>query len=171
MQRRYRSGGAWEYISLFTCPGEYTWFDFTIEDFKRVGIDSAGVVVQPGAKGLVNMPVIVHSPTTVQVFETEVLGRAVHLAVEATEYSWDFGDGGWPLVTASPGKPYPSEELTHTYLTPGTRQITLTTTWDAFFRVEDEPEWRQVDGTLETTSEPFTHEVVERRTHLLSPDR
>ena len=62
--------------------------------------------------------------------------QGVRLTITATPtYVWDFGDGSAPYETSSPGGPYPSGDVTHTYTTPGARTVTLTTRWTATFTV------------------------------------
>jgi hypothetical protein len=68
---------------------------------------------------------------------TATFGPAgVRLTITATPaYVWDFGDGTPPYETRSPGGPYPTGDVTHTYRAPGARTVTLTTRWSATFTV------------------------------------
>ena len=48
-------------------------------------------------------------------------------------FKWDFGDGG-SLTTKLPGAPYPLNLIENTYQTVGEKQVTLTTTWNGYWR-------------------------------------
>jgi PKD repeat protein len=59
-------------------------------------------------------------------------------------YHWKFGDGG-DLVTTTPGAPYPSRDITHTYRNSGSYQLTLSVSYGATFRTAGGPV-QPVDG-------------------------
>ena len=118
----------------------------------RVPVSGAGLSWQPRNKSYTNagVPTIVYAATPTQTHTTALFGREVSITLTASQYSYDFGDGTPPLVTARAGEPWrrgnKEARLTHHYeeVTRGgeRRTITLTTTWDA------------------TTTNPFTGQTL-----------
>ena len=118
----------------------------------RVPVSGAGLSWQPRKKSYTNVgvPTIVYAASPTQSHTTSLFGREVSITLTASQYSYDFGDGTPPLVTARAGEPWrrgnKEARLTHHYeeVTRGgeRRTITLTTTWDA------------------TTTNPFTGEML-----------
>ena len=118
----------------------------------RVPVSGAGLSWQPRKKSYTNagVPTIVYATAPTQSHTTSLFGREVVITLTASRYSYDFGDGTPPLVTARAGEPWrrgnKEARLTHHYeeVTRGDerRTITLTTTWDA------------------TTTNPFTGETL-----------
>ena len=118
----------------------------------RVPVSGAGLSWQPRKKSYTNVgvPTIVYAATPSQTHTASLFGREVSITLTASQYSYDFGDGTPPLVTARAGEPWrrgnKEARLTHHYeqVTRGDerRVITLTTTWDA------------------TTTNPFTGQTL-----------
>ena len=118
----------------------------------RVAVSGAGLSWQPRKKSYTNVgvPTIVYAASPTQSHTASLFGREVSITLTASRYSYDFGDGTPPLVTARAGEPWrrgnKEARLTHHYeeVTRGgeRRTITLTTTWDA------------------TTTNPFTGETL-----------
>ena len=118
----------------------------------RVAVSGAGLSWQPRNKSYTNagVPTIVYAATPSQTHTTALFGHEVSITLTASRYSYDFGDGTAPLVTARAGEPWrrgnKGARLTHHYeeVTRGgeRRTITLTTTWDA------------------TTTNPFTGQTL-----------
>ena len=118
----------------------------------RVPVSGAGLSWQPRNKSYTNVgvPTIVYAASPTQSHTTSLFGREVVITLTASQYSYDFGDGTPPLVTARTGEPWrrgnKEARLTHHYeqVTRGgeRRVITLTTTWDA------------------TTTNPFTGQTL-----------
>ncbi len=118
----------------------------------RVAVSGAGLSWQPRKKSYTNagVPTIVYAATPSQTHTTALFGHEVSITLTASQYSYDFGDGTPPLVTARAGEPWrrgnKEARLTHHYeqVTRGgeRRTITLTTTWDA------------------TTTNPFTGQTL-----------
>jgi len=169
--RRLRGTQTWLLQVGWHCP-ESLRRVVTQEDFRRVVIPPPVAHSQPeGGEVLVNKETIVYTEADVQRFRTDVLGFGFDIEVTPVRYSWDFGDGSKPLVTRSKGHPYPGFELYHVYDVTGPMQISLTTTWRGRYRLDDDPPgiWRDVQGTATTTSLTPPFELIERRTHLVSP--
>ena len=118
----------------------------------RVPVSGAGLSWQPRNKSYTNagVPTIIYAATPTQTHTTALFGHEVSITLTASQYSYDFGDGTPPLVTARAGEPWrrgnKEARLTHHYeeTTSGgeRRVITLTTTWDA------------------TTTNPFTGQTL-----------
>ena len=118
----------------------------------RVAVSGAGLSWQPRKKSYTNagVPTIVYATAPSQTHTTALFGHEVSITLTASQYSYDFGDGTPPLVTARAGEPWrrgnKEARLTHHYeqVTRGDerRTITLTTTWDA------------------TTTNPFTGQTL-----------
>ena len=119
---------------------------------SRVAVSGAGLSWQPRKKSYTNVgvPTIVYAASPTQSHTTSLFGREVSITLTASRYSYDFGDGTAPLVTARAGEPWrrgnKEARLTHHYeqVTRGgeRRVIALTTTWDA------------------TTTNPFTGQTL-----------
>ena len=95
-------------------------------------INGAGLAWQPKTNALVGLPTLVHVTSPTQNATLSLFGQAISIALEASHFSYDFGDGSPTLETTDPSAPYPVQTLSHVYTqtSPG-RIITLTTTWNA----------------------------------------
>jgi len=158
----------WTLYAGWSCPR--TLPVFSQEDLRLLKIEPLVVHQQP-AEGpmLLNKPVIVYVEPVERDLRTVLLGTyGVDVHVKPVRYTWDFGDGT-TLTTSAPGRPYPAFDVTHMYEEPSTRQITLTTTWTATYRLDDDPthRWRDVPGTATTTDTGIEFEIIEWRTHLV----
>lgn len=95
---------------------------------------AARIGTSPAGRQVVNLPTYFSAGGTEPM--TGTFGPAgVRMTITATPtYVWDFGDGA-TLETRSAGGPYPGGDVRHTYRTPATRTVTLTTRWSAEFTV------------------------------------
>ena len=95
-------------------------------------INGAGLAWQPKTNALVGLPTLVHVTSPTQNATLSLFGQSISIALEASHFSYDFGDGSPTLETEDPSAPYPVQTLNHVYTqtSPG-RIITLTTTWNA----------------------------------------
>ncbi|WP_276669427.1 hypothetical protein [Schaalia cardiffensis] len=95
-------------------------------------INGAGLAWQPKTNAFVGLPTLVHVTSPTQNATLSLFGQAITIALEASHFSYDFGDGSPTLETEDPSAPYPVQTLSHVYTqtSPG-RIITLTTTWNA----------------------------------------
>ena len=95
-------------------------------------INGAGLAWQPKTNALVGLPTLVHVTSPTQNATLSLFGQSISIALEASHFSYDFGDGSPTLETTDPSAPYPVQTLNHVYTqtSPG-RIITLTTTWNA----------------------------------------
>jgi len=158
----------WEMVVGWSCPADLL-PTLTEEQFRELTIVSPPAHRQPASEEtLVNKDLIVYTEQAEQRFRTTLFDFAIDVVATPTSYAWDFGDGSDPLVTASPGAPYPSFELTHRYRDPQTASVTLTTTWSGRFRVDDpHGTWQDVEGTAVTTTTTDEFQVVELRSRLV----
>ena len=139
----------------------------TEADFRRLPLPAPALNIQPGDGWvLVNIATIVYTDPTPVTLRTDLLGYGVTVEATPTSWTYDFGDTTTPLTTTDPGRPHPAFDLTHTYRTPGTAQITLATTWTGRYQIDGTTLWRDINGTATTTttSDPIT---IEERTSRL----
>ena len=160
----------WRYVSAWSCPQD-AMPAFTAEDFRRLPLTPPALTIQPNrAEVLVNMATITWTDPTPQLLVTDLLGYTVEVQATPTSYTWDYGDGSPPLVTTSPGHPWPDHDVAHTYARPGTFTITLTTTLTGTYRMAGTTTWLPVTGTATTTttSPPIT--AVDAPSRLVAGD-
>lgn len=169
--RRPRSnpGAGWHLRADWACPEDLI-PPFTEEDLRRLKIAPLEVNHQPSeGPMLITKPVIVYAEPAEREFHVVLLDvYDVDVIVTPQEYTWGFGDGE-TLTTTEPGRPYPAFDLTHEYSERGTRQISLTTTWTAKYRVDADPlqRWREARGVAVTVHEGVEFEVIELRSKLV----
>ena len=121
-------------------------------EFRRLPLSSGGIAVQPSQGwSLVNLETIVHTAGQAQTFSTTVLGIPVDVRATPVRYTWSFGDGSAPLVTADPGSPWPDATVTHSYARTGMHTIGLVTQWAGEYQIEGSTSWQPIDGFATTT--------------------
>lgn len=149
-------------------PQDVTW-EQVLTETKVVLFPKLSVKVQPNGRTLVNLDTIVYTDQS-KVSTTTVTLLGFPVAVEATpiSYSWNFGDGTPTLTTSTPGKPYPSKEITHKYMKRGAVSLTLTTNYAARYNVADTG-WQYVDGTIPVTGPATPLQVREAVPVLMDP--
>lgn len=99
---------------------------------KRL-LPAGSIITQPLVDPLIHEPVnfLTNTPTS---FTTVIIVLDVPITIHLTPvFKWDFGDGG-SLTTKLPGAPYPLNLIENTYKTVGEKQVTLTTTWNGYWR-------------------------------------
>ena len=125
----------------------------------RVQAQGAGLVKQPTWDTLIDVPTLVYVTAPTQTLTTTLFGAQVTLTLEATRFSYDFGDGTAPVVTTDPGAPYPATRVYHTYQR---KQhdvvITLTTTWRGSVTSPFDGSTASLNGAVTTveSTQPFT---------------
>jgi hypothetical protein len=129
----------------------------SVEEFRRLPLVASVPSIQPAdGRNLVGMPLIVYTDPGPQELVTTVVGVPVTVRATPTQFSWDFGDGSAPVVTADPGAPYPDHTVSHPFAQDGEYTVQLTTTWRGEFQVAGTTTWQPVAGTATTVSAPFT---------------
>lgn len=95
-------------------------------------VPTAGVAYQPEFEPLVNVPVYFWCDLP-KLFQSrvEIIGEVVDVALRPS-FVWSFGDGSTYATTES-GAPYPSGTIHHTYMKPGTYEVSLLTTWNGTY--------------------------------------
>lgn len=156
--RRPTDGSAgWEVVDdgcPQTAPEAVT---LSVEEFRRLPLVASVPAIQPAdGRNLVGMPLIVFTDPSPQELATTVVGVPVAVRATPTQFSWDFGDGSAPVVTADAGAPYPDHTVSHPYAQDGEYTVRLTTTWRGEFQVAGTTTWQPVAGTATTVSAPFT---------------
>lgn len=158
----------WEQVLGWSCP-EHQLPPLTQEEFRRLVIDAPEVNVQPSADVLVNKRTILYTDGSEQRLRTTVFGTwGIDIVATPVEYHWTFGDGE-SVVSAIPGAPYPSFDVTHVFTEPLTSTtVGLSVVWEGRFRIDADPlhKWRDVAGTATTQSVSAPFDVVELRSHL-----
>lgn len=151
-------------------PEDITWEQVRSET-KNVMFPGLSVKVQPDGRTLVNLDTIVYTEDS-KVASTTVSLLGFPVVVEATpiSYTWHFGDGSPALTTSTPGKAYPSKEITHKYTKRAAVSLTLTTNYAARFNVANTG-WQYVDGTVPITGPATPLLVREAVPVLVAPGR
>lgn len=124
----------------------------------RVQASGAGLVKQPMWDTLIDVPTLVYVTSPTQTLTTTLFGAEVTLTLEATRYSYDFGDGTAPVVTIDPGAPYPATRVYHTYQRKQPDVvITLTTTWRGSVTSPFDGSTASLNGVVTTveSTQPF----------------
>jgi hypothetical protein len=138
---------------------------------KNVVFPGLSVKVQPNGRTLVNLDTIVYTEDSkVSTTTVTLLGFPVEVEATPISYTWNFGDGSPALTTSTPGKPYPSKEITHKYMKRGAVSLTLTTSYAARFNVAGTG-WQYVDGTIPVTGPATPLQVREAVPVLVDPGR
>ena len=129
----------------------------------------SGLTVQPAGDALVGIPSLVHAATPAQTLETSLFGTRVVVSLEATGFSYDFGDGTAPLVTSDPSAPYPVTRLAHTYTAEQEGVVVvLTTRWAGTVTSPFTGETATVDGVVTTTESSAPFDVRRARIDLVA---
>lgn len=151
-------------------PQDVKWEQIQSET-KDVVFPGLRVKVQPDGRTLVNLDTIVYTDENkVSTANITLLGFPVTVQATPISYTWNFGDGSPALTTSTPGKPYPSKEITHKYMKRGDVRLTLTTNYAARFNVAGTG-WQYVDGTIPVTGPATPLMVREAVPVLVDPGR
>lgn len=96
---------------------------------------SADPAFQPRTAALTALPTIFRSgqPSEIRRSET-IAGIPVDFRARA-RWLWTWGDGTRSTSTSSPGGSWPTMAVTHTYRRPGSKVVTIKTTWEAEYSV------------------------------------
>ncbi|WP_460665999.1 PKD domain-containing protein [Kribbella swartbergensis] len=151
-------------------PSDVTWEE-VLAEARVVLFPELAVKVQPKGRTLVNLETIVYTDeSAVSTNTVTLLGFPVVVEATPVSYRWNFGDGTPSLLTTTPGKPYPSKEITHKYLKRGSVGLTLTTNYAARFNVAGTG-WQYVEGTIPVTGPVTPLQVREAVPVLVDPGR
>lgn len=135
---------------------------------RELPMPSLEVRVQPGERTLVNVPTIFHTEPQTYRRTVSLLGYDVEVEATPSRYTWHHGDGS-TKTTRTPGRPYPSRDVTHTY-TRTTDQVRprVDTTYTVRFRVDGGP-WTPLGADLTAAGPATTLAVDEAAPVLVRP--
>lgn len=136
---------------------------------KRIGLPALSVHTQPTPTTLVNLDTIFYTDPVPFTRQITLLGQPVSVTARPTSYRWDHGDGT-SAISSTPGAPYPSMQVTHTYLHAHvTVHPRVSVTYAGRFKVADGP-WQDIPGSVTITGPPTDLRVAEA-TPVLSGNR
>ncbi|MCC9194272.1 hypothetical protein LOC59_11555 [Arthrobacter sp. zg-Y916] len=125
--------------------------------FQEAPIAAGSMVLQPSPHTLVGAHTNVYVEASGQVFEMNLLGQEVRIAVEPTEYTFDYGDGSSYGPAPVPGGPLPESRwgeqtaTSHVYGQTGDFPVVVTTFFSGEYSVNGGP-LIPIDGRAEVTS-------------------
>jgi hypothetical protein len=146
-----------------------TWQD-VVSAIRRVGVPP-GEVTAPGYT-LVNLETTFYTDAQAFTRTLSIIGYSVDVEVTPSTFTWHWGDGE-TLTTDTPGAPYPSTDVTHTYRhhTAQGRPLDLSVDvgYTARFRV-DGAAWIDIPDTI-TIEGPVTTLPVRQASAVLVEGR
>ncbi|MFZ3452904.1 hypothetical protein [Arthrobacter sp. 7Tela_A1] len=131
--------------------------DAVLTAFQEAPIAAGSMVLQPSPHTLVGAHTNVYVEASGQVFEMNLLGQEIRIAVEPTEYTFDYGDGSVYGPAAVPGGPLPESRwgeqtaTSHVYGQTGDFPVMVTTFFSGEYSVNGGP-LIPIDGRAEVTS-------------------
>lgn len=133
---------------------------------RRIGLPSLEVRTQPEDKTLVNFDTIFYADPQTFSRTVTLLGRRVRIDATPGSFTWHYGDGS-TASTTTPGVPYPSKDVTHSYTDAhATVQTSVDVTYSARFRVGDGA-WQDIPGAVTITG-PASPLRISEATAVLS---
>jgi hypothetical protein len=134
-------------------PRVLTWAD-VLAAIRQVGVPGADV--HGPDYTLVNLRTSFYTNAPNIDRDLTIIGYNVSVHVEPSTYTWHWGDGSTER-TDTPGHPYPSTNVTHTYVhaTTDTQplQVSVDVTYTARYRVSGGA-WQAIPETLTITGQP-----------------
>jgi hypothetical protein len=132
---------------------QLTWEDVE-SAIRRVGIPEA-TVTAPGYT-LVNLDTTFYTEPRPFTRTLQIIGYSVDVDVAPATYTWHWGDGQTD-TTDTPGDPYPSDDVTHTYLHHTDHgqplHVSVDVGWQARYRV-DNGAWTAIPDTITIAGPP-----------------
>lgn len=134
-------------------PRVLTWTD-VLSAIKQVGVPGASV--QGPAYTLVNLDTTFYTQAAAIDRPLTIIGYNVEVHVQPSTYTWHWGDGS-SETTNTPGHPYPSTDITHTYIhaTDANQpvQLSVDVTYTARYRGGGGG-WQAIPDTLTIAGQP-----------------
>jgi hypothetical protein len=150
-------------------PEDVQW-EQVLAESKNVMFPKLRVKVQPAGRTLVNLDTIVYTDQSrVSLHTVTILGFPVAIEAIPMSYTWNFGDGA-SATTTTPGRPYPTKDITHKYMKKAGVRLSLTTHYAARFNVAGSG-WQYVDGLVPITGPVTPLQVREAVPVLVEPGR
>jgi len=136
--------------------------------FKELEWPKSPVAIQPeGGKTLVNFETIFYTtnnqPTSKIV---TLLAQNVEIEATPTSYIWHFGDDT-SVTTTSAGKPYPAQDVVHTYTGLDPVEPSVDTVYSGRFRVNG-GEWESIDETVTVAGQSVNLTILEASPELVT---
>lgn len=120
----------------------------SLNDQIRQLLPTSSINYQPQSGALLREPVIFWSKTPLRFIKTLYL-LDVKIDLDLTpKFRWSWGDGAI-LESLQIGAPFPSREITHTYLAAGWKDLLLITSWSGRYRL-DGGGWQEIPGVIIT---------------------
>jgi len=133
----------------------------SLNDRIRQLLPAARIFLQPQSGTLIREPVIFWTDSP-QIFKKSLLLLDVKIDLDlSAKYLWSWGDGS-TLGTSLIGAPFPSFEITHTYLNSGIKNVGLMINWSGRYRL-DGGVWLQIPGVI-TTMQSNQIQILKART-------
>ena len=175
---RYRvyvrnAGGPWTLVDTICLgpdqrPASVADVGQVVRDRVETFLPDAAPSFQPAEGGLVNLPTIFAAgePGSITTAPFDVLGFTVVVTAKA-RWTWAFDDG----ITQSfekPGGAYPNDDVSFTYRDSGTRNVSVTTYWDATFTVDGDGPFQVPGPEISKTAGPISVPVREAKAELVA---
>ena len=133
----------------------------SLNDQIRQLLPVASIFLQPQSGILIREPVIFWTDSP-RIFKKSLLLLDVKIDLDlGAKYFWSWGDGS-TLETDLIGAPFPSFEITHTYLNSGVKSVGLMINWSGRYRL-DGGVWLQIPGVI-TTNQSKQIQIMRART-------
>jgi hypothetical protein len=133
----------------------------SLNDQIRQLLPTASIFQQPQSGILIREPVIFWTDSP-QSFKKSLLLLDVKIDLDLrAKYLWSWGDGA-TFETDLIGAPFPSFEITHTYLNSGVKTVGLMINWSGRYRL-DGGVWLQIPGVI-TTNQSNQIQIMKART-------
>ena len=133
----------------------------SLNDQIRQLLPVASIFLQPQSGILIREPVIFWTESP-RIFKKSLLLLDVKIDLDlSAKYLWSWGDGS-TLETDLIGAPFPSFEITHTYLNSGVKSVGLMINWSGRYRL-DGGVWLQIPGVI-TTNQSNQIQIMKART-------
>lgn len=137
--------------------------------FQRIDLPHLASIAQPDKKTLINFDTIFHTPATPITRRITLLGQAIRLQIQPTEFTWSWGDGTTGTTT-TPGAKYPSKAVVHRYQHAHvTVQHSVSIRWTARWSLNGGPS-QPVPGSVTTTGPATPIRIAEATPVLIATD-
>jgi hypothetical protein len=138
-----------------------------VRDVVLTYLPDAAPSFQPSQGGLVNLPTLFAAgePERMTTEPFQVMGFTVVVSATA-HWDWTFEQGAEQGFD-KPGGAYPNQDVSYTYATPGARDVSVTTTWDATFTIDGAGPYTVPGAAITKTAGPMTVPVREAHGQLV----
>jgi hypothetical protein len=148
-------------------PRTLTWSD-VLSAIRQVGVPAASV--RGPRYTLVNLDTTFYTDRATIDRPLTIIGYDVEVHVQPSTYTWHWGDGTGE-TTDTPGRPYPSTEITHTYdhatASSQPMQLSVDVTYTARYRVND-GDWEEIPQALTIAGQPTSLPVKQASAVLVA---